>query len=51
MKVKVLKRFKDKHTGKIHEKGKTITVTKERFDEILKVGKFVEKIEETKGKE
>jgi hypothetical protein len=46
MKVKVLKKFIDKHSGEIHEEGKILTVSKDRFDEILKVGKFVEEITE-----
>ena len=50
MKVKVLEKFRDKYTGKVHEKGKTITISKERYDEILTVGKFVEEIKETKEK-
>lgn len=48
MKAKVLVEFKDKHTGKIHAKGKTITISKERYAEILTVGKFVEEIKEKK---
>ena len=51
MKAKVLKRFKDKHTGELHQKGTTITVSKERFDEILSVGPFVEAIKTGKTKE
>lgn len=37
MKVKVLKRFRDKHTHEYHKVGKTLVITKERFDEIRKV--------------
>ncbi len=44
MKAKVLRLFKDKHTGELHQKGTTITVSKERFEEILTVGPFVEAI-------
>ena len=48
MKAKVLKRFKDKHTGEIHYAGTIITVTKKRFAEILETGKLVaEYTEET----
>lgn len=50
MKAKVLKRFKDKHTGELHQKGTTITVSKERFDEIMSVGPFVEAIKTGKTK-
>lgn len=46
MKVKVLKKFIDKHSGEIHEEGKFLTVSKERFEEILKAGNFVEEITE-----
>jgi hypothetical protein len=51
MKAKVLKRFKDKHTGELHQKGTTITVSKERFEEILTVGPFVEAVKTGKTKE
>lgn len=44
MKAKVLEPFKDKHTGELHEKGSTITVSKERYKEILTVGPFVEAV-------
>ena len=40
MKVKVLKKFIDKHTGKVHEpskKGTFLTITKERYEEIISV--------------
>lgn len=46
MKVKVLRTFKDKHTGEYHRKGDVLTVTKKRFDEILKVAPLVKKLEE-----
>lgn len=48
MKVKVLKGFKDKHTGEIYKAGATIEVSKERFEEILTVDKLVEEIAEQK---
>lgn len=44
MKAKVLKRFKDKHSGKIHERGEVLTISKERFAEIVAVGAFVEEV-------
>ncbi|NLA28031.1 MAG: hypothetical protein GX878_11625 [Firmicutes bacterium] len=34
MEAKVLTVFRDKDTGKIHQPGDTITITKKRFDEI-----------------
>lgn len=46
MKAKVLKRFKDKYTGEIHEAGDIITVTKKRFKEILEVDVLVEEVTE-----
>lgn len=46
MKVRVLKRFRDKHTKEIHEVDKEMTISKERYEEILTVGKLVEEIEE-----
>lgn len=47
MKAKVLKDFIDKYTGKRHNAGDVISVSKERFEEILTVGELVEAIEET----
>ena len=46
MKVKVLKDFKDKYTGKRHTAGETITVSKDRFEEILTVDTLVEAVAE-----
>ena len=50
MKAKVLSRFKDKHSGEIHKEGEIITLSKERYEEILTVAPLVEKIEEPKRK-
>jgi hypothetical protein len=50
MRVKVLTKFKDKHTGEIHEAGKVMTVSKERFAEILETDKLVEEVKEAKEK-
>jgi hypothetical protein len=44
MKAKVLKRFKDKHNGKIYEPGEIITISKKRFNEILEVDVLVEEV-------
>jgi hypothetical protein len=44
MKAKVLKRFKDKHSGEIYNAGDVITISKKRYDEILEVDRLVEKI-------
>lgn len=46
MKAKVLKQFKDKHTGEIYKSGDIITVTKKRFAEILKTAPLVEAAED-----
>lgn len=46
MKVKVLKDFNDKYTGKRHKKDDILTVSKERFEEILTVDKLVEEVVE-----
>lgn len=48
MRVKVLKRFKDKYTKKIYEIGEIIEVTNERYEEINSTahGVLVEKLDE-----
>lgn len=46
MKAEVLKKFKDKHTKKIHHVGDVIEVTQERFDEILETDSFVKKMDD-----
>ena len=46
MKVKVLKRFKDKHNGKIYKAGDIITISKKRYAEILEVDVLVEEVTE-----
>lgn len=48
MKVKVLKKFKDKYNGKVYKVDDVITVSKERYAEILTVGKLVEEFKEDK---
>lgn len=48
MKAKVLRRFRDKYNGKLYKAGDTITVSKERFDEILSVGELVARIDSAK---
>lgn len=47
MKVKVLKKFRDKHTGEIYKRGETITISKKRFAEILTVAPLVEEVKES----
>lgn len=51
MKVKVLKKFRDKYTKKIYKVDSVIEITKERFEEILKVDKLVEMVAEDPGAE
>lgn len=46
MRVKVVKRFRDKHTRAIHEVGKEITINKDRYAEIKAAGKYVEPVED-----
>lgn len=46
MKAKVLKKFKDRETGKIRKPGEVFTLTRKRFDEI---GKTLEMATNTKG--
>lgn len=53
MKALVIKQYKDKATGKIQRKGKTIDITKERFEEInsTALGVFLEMKEKQKKPE
>ena len=44
MKAKVLKSFRDKHSGEIYKVGKTLNISRERFEEILTVGPLVKEI-------
>ena len=37
MKVKVIKRFIDKHTRELHKEGSFLTVDKKRYEEIISV--------------
>ncbi len=50
MKALVIKQYKYKSTGKIQRKGKTIDITKERFEEInsTALGVFLEAKEKPK---
>ncbi len=48
MKAKVLKPFKDKYSGEYYKEGDTITVSKERYEEILTVGNLVKEIKTAK---
>jgi hypothetical protein len=46
VKALVLKKFKDKYTGKVYKAGEIITISKKRFAEILKVAPLVQEITE-----
>ena len=48
MKAKVLKRFKDKYSGKVYNVGQVLTISRERFNEILAVAPLVEEIKQKK---
>lgn len=41
MKVKVINKFRDKYTGAIMRPGEEMTITQERYEEIMSVGAFV----------
>lgn len=51
MKVKVISSFRDKNTKVIHQPGEELDISKERADEIMKVGNFIELLEEPKKQE
>lgn len=53
MEVKVLKKFRDRHSGEIHRAGDILTINKKRFEEILAVGLLVEEVkaEDVKAEE
>lgn len=51
MKVRALIKFKDLKEDKIREIGDEFIISKERYEEILKVGVLVEEIEEPKEEE
>lgn len=48
MTVRVLKTFRDIHTGELHKAGDTFDCTAKRMAEIEKVGHFVEKVNKKK---
>lgn len=51
MKVRVKAEFKDKYTGKLHKAGTILDLNVQRINEILKVGCFVELIEQAEQSE
>lgn len=46
MRVKVLTRFRDKHTRELHKKGVCLEITPERYAEIMSVGAFLRVVED-----
>lgn len=50
MKVRTIKRFNDLKEKKVREVGDEFEVSQKRLDEILKVGKLVEVVEEKNKK-
>lgn len=46
MKVKVKTEFQDKYTGELHKTGDVLDLNVQRINEILKVGCFVELVEQ-----
>ena len=48
MKAKVLEVFRDRHNGKIYEIGDILTISRERFQEILSVAPLVEEVKAAK---
>lgn len=48
MKAKVLREFRDKHSGKHYKVGEVLNISKERFEEILTVGNLVEEVKPAK---
>lgn len=51
MKVRILKRFKDKHTGEIYASGEEVDFSEERVQEILESQKLIELIDEVESTE
>ena len=51
MKVRVISEFKDKRTGKLNKIGDELEMSVERINEVLKVGSFIELIEQTEPTE
>lgn len=47
MKVKVTRRFRDRHTGTLYHKGDVLEVTEERYNEIARAGNFVYRLAES----
>jgi hypothetical protein len=48
VKVKVLQSFREKRSGEIRKAGSTLTISKDRYAEILKKGPLVKEVKATK---
>lgn len=46
MRVRVKTEFRDKHTGELHKTGDELDMSIERINEIIKVGNFIELLNE-----
>lgn len=46
----VIEKFADKYTGRVYEPGEKVNFNKDRAEEILAVGKLIEKIPTAKRK-
>lgn len=46
MKVKVIRKYRDRHTGVIHHSGDVLEITEERYKEIMRVGRYVHRFAE-----
>lgn len=44
MKVKVTRKFNDRHTNVLHRRGDVLEISQERYEEIMRVGAFVMQI-------
>ena len=51
MKIRILKRFKDKHTGEIYASGEEVDFSEERVQEILESQKLIELSDEVESTE
>ncbi len=48
MKAKVLKPFIDQYSGEVYKAGDILTISRERYEEILKTAPLVEEIKKPK---
>lgn len=48
MKAKVIKPFRDQYSGEVYKAGDVLTITRERYEEILKTAPLVEETQKPK---